>query len=87
MADRQASVASHDSNRNDQDLRVEGERDLKTRENGSQSPNLSSSNGSKVDRVKTQEKAQDEAAKKPSMLKKIWAKLDLDMGTALMMFK
>jgi hypothetical protein len=53
-------------------------------ENKSSGP--SSSRGSKAEKV--QSAKQKEGAKaKPSKLKEMWAKIGLDMGTVLMMFK
>ena len=43
------------------------------------------SNGSKVEKVETSQKAQDKP--KPSKLKKLWENIGLDAGTLLMMFK
>lgn len=59
------------------------DKDLKDLEEKHTEP--TSPNGSKVEKVQTAKK--EEEKPKPSKLKELWAKIGLDMGTALMMFK
>jgi hypothetical protein len=43
--------------------------------------------GSNAERVQSREKKEKDDEKKPSKLKEMWGKLELDMGTVMMMFK
>lgn len=47
----------------------------------------SRSNGPEVKKIETGKKEEEEEKPKPSKIKGMWAKLDLDLGTLMMMFK
>lgn len=89
MADIRTSNPSGDNNPVDQGFGVGAKENVGERGMESSSPELSSNDASKVEKVKTEEQAKqkEDEAKKPSKLKAMWAKLDLDMGTLMMMFK
>jgi hypothetical protein len=54
------------------------------KEGGEKAAALSSSSGSKADKVQTGKKEENP---KPSKFKEMWGKVGLDVGTSLMMFK
>lgn len=87
MAEMRASDEVNEGDRMGRNLGNGEERDVE----GSSSPDLLSSHDSKVDKVKTGDQAEKKEVaaevKKPSKLKMMWGKLDLDMGTLMMMFK
>jgi hypothetical protein len=77
--------------RKDRDIEARDEtrkEELGTVQNGeNKSSEPSSSRGSKAEKVQSAKQKEEGARAKPSKLKEMWAKIGLDMGTVLMMFK